>query len=675
MMPTRMSLKKNLMAACSIGVLAVVVTGCSSNDKGVSPELAAAQRQVSDANSALAAARLASQDAAAEAAAKAAVALAAAEAAQAAAEAAQAAAEAALAGAIATVVAGFEAAGIPLSEESAAGDLDALGADLLDAATSLSDANAALTAAMMKAEADAMEIAALTEARDHAQAALTAVETALNAALADAGVTPGATMVASIEALTAALTEAQADLALVEEEVAAEKAKVAEAERGDRAKAIDPQLRLSSAIGGNDNEVLEGLEVSRSDGGTVTVEADDYDDATGTPDASGWTTVTLEKSGRDSTQTLRVYTNIGVPTYETLIKREGGKSGEFQVWGMDDGDAVQKWSTALPAESLIAPIRDADEAGVNLGAQTVGESNTVSGTMRWTFPGTFGKAKVPGTFVCTGGVDDCAEVGVTFTAADGDEDEKVVLTNPDGGHDWYFQPTNPNVQVQVDDEDYLAFGALTNTPDDVDDAEDYTFQTFFYGNDPWDHSGSPIGALLGSATYEGPAAGSYATTNSIEGSYTAGEFVAEAYLRANFETYVDGANALDIGGGSMLPGERIWGEITDFMEDGESLGNWRVDLGAAEINGNTFDGLTGLDIGKLKNANDAGVGTWNGGFYGNSEDYADGIMADDKDSEKSAAQPGGVAGEFTAQFGGPQSDDPLASTVIVGAFGATRSGN
>ena len=48
MMPTRMSLKKNLMAACSIGVLAAVVTGCGSSDKGsVSPALAAAQSQVS----------------------------------------------------------------------------------------------------------------------------------------------------------------------------------------------------------------------------------------------------------------------------------------------------------------------------------------------------------------------------------------------------------------------------------------------------------------------------------------------------------------------------------------------------------------------------------------------------------------------------------------------------
>ena len=231
MMPTRTSLKKNLMTACSIGVLAAVVTGCSSNDKGVSPELAAAQRQVSDANSALAAARLASQEAAAEAAAKAAVALAAAEAerdeAQAAATAAeverdeaQAAATAAgeaLTGAIASVIAGFEAAGITLSPEAAAGDLDALGADLLAAATALSDANTALAAAMMQADADAMEIVSLTQARNDAQTDLTA---AMTKAGMDA--TTISDMMAQITTLTTERDDALTKLAAIEEDKAAD---------------------------------------------------------------------------------------------------------------------------------------------------------------------------------------------------------------------------------------------------------------------------------------------------------------------------------------------------------------------------------------------------------------------------------------------------------------------
>ena len=48
------------------------------------------------------------------------------------------------------------------------------------------------------------------------------VETALNTALADAGVEPGADMVASIAALAAALTEAKEDLDMVVKETTAE---------------------------------------------------------------------------------------------------------------------------------------------------------------------------------------------------------------------------------------------------------------------------------------------------------------------------------------------------------------------------------------------------------------------------------------------------------------------
>ncbi len=213
MMPTRMSLKRNFMAACSIGVLAIVITGCSSNDKdSVSPALAAAQRQVADANRAKAAAETGQ---------------AAAETERDAALAAQTAAEEALAGAIAAVVGGFESAGIPLSPEAAAGDPVALAADLQVAANdlvaaqaALAEANTALTDARNAATADAMEIATLTQARDAAQSDLADIETALNTALADAGVTPGATMVASIAALSADLATAQAELATANVELA-----------------------------------------------------------------------------------------------------------------------------------------------------------------------------------------------------------------------------------------------------------------------------------------------------------------------------------------------------------------------------------------------------------------------------------------------------------------------
>ncbi len=165
MMPTRTSLKKNLMAACSIGVMAVAITGCSSSDKdSVSPAL---QRQVTAAQGAQAAALAAQADAekerdAAQAALTGAegerdaaqVALTGAEgerdAAQAAltgVEGARDAAQAALAGAVAAVIAGLEAAGVTLSPEAMAGDVTALGAAIAGAGMDLATANADLATA------------------------------------------------------------------------------------------------------------------------------------------------------------------------------------------------------------------------------------------------------------------------------------------------------------------------------------------------------------------------------------------------------------------------------------------------------------------------------------------------------------------------------------------------
>ena len=341
MMPTRMSLKKNLMAACSIGVLAVVVTGCSSNDKGVSPELAAAQRQVSDANSALAAARLASQEAAAEAAAKAAVALAAAEAerdeAQAAAtaaeaerDAAQAAATAAgeaLTGAIASVIAGFEAAGITLSPEAAEGDLDALGADLLAAATALSDANTALAAAMMRAGMDEATIASLTAERDTAQ-------TALAAAMTKAGM--DAKTISDMMAQVAALTN-ERDAALAELAAAAAKAERLAAEgavdeRITREAMVRASIRLnrvdeqSAPVALPDGVATGDFEVTRNADGEVTVDVgdDDYDGTEVGAGSGDWTSAVLTKTNsNDTADTVVIYTDIEEPDDRLLTDEYG----------------------------------------------------------------------------------------------------------------------------------------------------------------------------------------------------------------------------------------------------------------------------------------------------------------------------------------------------------------
>ncbi len=362
MMPTRTSLKKNLMAACSIGVMAVAITGCSSSDKdSVSPAL---QRQVSAAKAAQSAAE-AERDKAAT------------------------------------------AAEMAATEAATAAEM---------AATALEAAQAALTAATDAASAAAMAAAAtitdLEAERDAAQSAVTAIETALNAALEDAGVEPGADMVASIEALAAALTEAKADLALVEQEVAEAKAKAAGEERVARAGGFDDALRLgdppgtsTTALGGT---VPENFMVKRSDNGrtvTVEVEDSDYDAVTGTPDEHGWTTVTLVDEGNNSTETLVVYTNIDTPTDESLIKEEGGVSGQFLVWyeARDDKPRVDKLGKAHPLPSIVSNLRSAaallgdDMTTLQVGAEKKSTVGSVT-TMTRTFDGTYDDVR--GTFVC-----------------------------------------------------------------------------------------------------------------------------------------------------------------------------------------------------------------------------------------------------------------------------------
>ena len=726
MMPTRTSLKKNLMAACSIGVMAVAITGCSSSDKdSVSPAL---QRQVSAAQGAQAAA-LAAQAAAETERDAAQAALTGAEGERDAAQAALTGAEEALEVAIADLEAAMTQAGLDATAAAialtdavdaavAAAEADAaialtdavaaaVAAAEADAAIALTDAVAAavaaaeadaaialtdaVDAAVVAAEADAAialtdavaaavvaaEAAAAIALTDAVAAAVAPVQAALTAALEAAGVTPGADMVASIEALAEALVEAKADLALVEEEVAAAKAKVAEEERVARAGGFDTALRTGSP---EDGTVPDAFEVKRSDDGrTVTVEVvdSDYDAVTGTPDEHGWTTVTLVDEGKDSTETLVVYTNIDTPTDESLIKEEGGENGQFAVW--DQSETVNKLEKARPLPSIVSNLRSAaallkdDTTTLQVGAD---DEFTVGGvtTMTRTFDGSYNG--VSGTFVCAS-EDGCGQITVTYTVATNDEEEMVSLAADVDADDWYFQPADTDATVKVADMSYVAFGTLTTMPEDAKAA--HGFVTFFDAStDPFDGGG--IDALIGTGTYDGPAIGRYATTNAIEDSKTSGEFLAEAHLRANFDTDDLALKESSLPDDAMLGPNMIWGEIRNFEEDGESLGAWRVDLEAASLGAdNTFNGMTKLEVGKLL-VDESDTGTWNGKFYGNGGTPADLVTEEDGNDEMpastaaeiAAAQPSGVAGEFNAQFG--SEDNAVASVIIVGAFGASRTG-
>ena len=547
------------------------------------------------------------------------------------------------------MIAGFADAGLELSEDSAGGDIVALGAELL-----------ALAEELVSLRMTPEEMGDL--------------EAAINAALAAADVPPGADMVASIEALGEALVEAQADLALVEEEVAAEKAKVAEADRVARAEQLDMALRDAddAPLGGT---VPAPFAVKRSnDGGAVTVEVKDsgYDAVTGTPDEHGWTTVTLVDEGSDSTETLMVYTNIDTPTDQKLVDQDGWMGGELPVWDTDTD--IDELDASLPASSVIGSLRIAAAALDRPATLTLGDDveDVVLGgetVMTRSFSGTYEyqKQKVPGTFICSG---TCEPLTVTYTPATDDDPEMTVIAGAIAGAtdsgDWFFKPSNPKITVKVADESYLAFGTLTTMPEDADDT--HMFSTFFDASTDAFTAGI-VSELIGTATYDGPAGGRYATTNTIAATAHSGEFVAEAHLRANFDAETLALKESSLEDGGMLPANMIWGEIRNFEEEGESLGAWRVDLGAAAFDDMVFDGVTKLEIGELTVPT---AGTWNGGFFGNGDSPTD--LKADSDGEFDAEEvadthPTGVAGEFVAEY-----DGTAGSAVIVGAFGATRTG-
>ena len=109
------------------------------------------------------------------------------------------------------------------------------------------------------------------------------------------------------------------------------------------------------------------------------------------------------------------------------------------------------------------------------------------------------------------------------------------------------------------DGDYLTLGWWLEVPND--ERGRHQFSPYYAGRDPF--TTNAITDLTGSASYEGPAAGKYATR--VAGSDTAqkGVFTATANLTAEF----DASNMVS-------------GRITDFMDETGSplVGNWNVVL-------------------------------------------------------------------------------------------------
>ena len=249
------------------------------------------------------------------------------------------------------------------------------------------------------------------------------------------------------------------------------------------------------------------------------------------------------------------------------------------------------------------------------------------------FPGTF--HGVAGTYECT------APPCTVSTANDG------LISS--AGDTWTFTPDSDlagEIMIDLPDTDHLYFGWWLKEPADSEGT--YAFRTFSGGTDPFTVGGKftsgHADGLLGTASYQGRAAGQYVTkdfTGGVLSGGTAGVFTATATLAANF------------GGDDIAVNDQfnIRGSVTEFMDAGSGtpLEGWSVTLNTVDLapDSASFGGTAG-DTTTATLGGVTGTGTWEGAFFGNAR--ADG-------------KPGSVAGVFDAH---------LPAAHISGGFGASN---
>ena len=390
------------------------------------------------------------------------------------------------------------------------------------------------------------------------------------------------------------------------------------------AQAIERALGIAAAIaplaaGGAApalRQITPAVERTVDGGVSVTVTAapvgPDFEFLNSTPLDDVWSRAGLRGSETGSTEHITVYTNIESP------RRPFGS-----VYTLDEDNAL---TVDFATHSMR--VRSSGFPLPNFNREYSTEEEL-------SFPGTF--HGVSGTYECT--TPPC----MVSTANDG-------MISSTGGP-WTFTPDADLAgEIVIDlppDTDYLYFGWWLKEPADSDGT--YAFRTFSGGTVPFAvgnkfTSGHNDG-LLGTASYQGRAAGQYVTkdfTGGVLSGGTAGVFTATATLAANF------------GGDDIAVNDQfnIRGSVTEFMDvgSGTPLEGWSVTLNTVDLApdsasfGGTAGGTTAATLGGV-----TGTGTWEGAFFGNAR--ADG-------------KPGSVAGVFDAH---------LPAANISGGFGATNT--
>ena len=397
-------------------------------------------------------------------------------------------------------------------------------------------------------------------------------------------------------------------------------AKAAKDERIAREKAIKLAIELPGNRVGTAQKMLPdtpsgvtAVMATRNAAGMVTVDvnsdADDvYAGGETTAGDGDWNSVTMTKTdGNEATDTVVIYTDIDAPTDTllTTVYLDGGTNLLDQALMFEN--MIDKRYGKAKSDGFPSGPTDTWTYGPD------GRATTVIGTFD----------DVPGQFTCT--ISTCE-----------------VKTDPMGklvtSMGWRFTATLQNsATVKVADTGYAYFGWWLNKPKLNTGMHDV--EVFAGGTD----AANVNAAIVGTATYAGPAAGKYVTKTSQAGAHSdsgVGHFTAKANLTAKFGL-ADG----DVG--------TIGGLVTGFVLDDTTAASWTVTLEDATLNDTAiFDGTTEVDFGGGATATEGGgAGTWQGSFY------------DDADTDDPTNAPGTVAGTF---------DAITDNASVIGGFGATK---
>ena len=273
----------------------------------------------------------------------------------------------------------------------------------------------------------------------------------------------------------------------------------------------------------------------------------------------GWNGMSWSRDlgGNDSEMAV-VYNNQVAATDKTF-----NKVYMLSAVASADGESVMGAYTLIPADDgkyiMVAGL----PTNINHPEKMIGATNGVPGTFRG----------VSGVFKSSGdSASDTTAVSITITADgaptwtdDGDSDASLTFT-----------PDDPMALIMEPGRNYVSLGWWLTTNKMADgslDSVDVRVAAFAMGSEYNGAVGTNpknIVALVGLAKFMGIAAGKYAystTTSAGATAHEAGHFTAGATLTAAW------GNADDELG-------TVTGTISDFEENGQSLGSWKVDLAA-----------------------------------------------------------------------------------------------